>query len=196
MNRCLQTKYFHYLRSIMKKTVRILFLAALIFTVAGSFAVSCQKGGGEEDIDGASSGNRPHIEPEITAYRNTYTIRTDGTTISSKSSGYSFDVRAGAISFRSFTCYLVNKEEFHFYNDCNLTLHGGSTFTLLNGSYFGGHHVTLSGNGSITFKQRFINETNYNNLFSAAEGYSLTMSEKKEEENGLQSCTWTVKKTQ
>ena len=181
----------------MKKTFRFLFLVAMLFTVAGAFVVSCQKVGGEEEenIDGASSGNKPHIEPEITPSRNTYTIRTDGTTISSKSSGYSFYVKAGAISFRSFTCYLVNKEQFHFYNDCNLTLHGDSTFTLNTGSHFGGHHVTLSGNGSITFKQGFINETNYNNLFSAAEGYTLTSSDKKDEGNGYQSCTWTVKKS-
>ena len=57
-----------------------------------------------------------------------------------------------------------------------------------------GSHITLSGSGSIKFIGGFINETDYNNLFSAAEGYTLTSSGKKEEENGQQSITLTIKK--
>ena len=180
----------------MKKTVRYLFLVALLFTVAGAFVVSCQKGGEEEEnIDGASSGSTPRIEPKAQLRANTYLIMTDGTILSSRSSGYAYDVRAEAITFRRFTCLLNRNETFSFSKDCNLTLTGGSTFTLINGGHLSGCHVTLSGNGSITFKQGFINETNYNNLFSAAEGYTLTSSGKKDEGNGLQSCTWTVKKS-
>ena len=180
----------------MKKTLRSLFLVALLFTVAGAFAVSCQKGGEEEEnIDGASSGIMPNMQPKAQLRGNTYVIKTDGTIISAKSSRYSYDVMAEAITFRSFTCLLNRNETFSFSKDCNLTLTGGSTFTLINGGHFSGSHVTLSGNGSITFKQGFINETDYNNLFSAAEGYTLTSSGKKDEGNGLQSCTWTVKKS-
>ena len=180
----------------MKKIVGFLFLVALLFTVAGAFAVSCQKGGEEEEnIDGASSGSIPRIEPKAQLRGNTYVIKTDGTIISAKSSRYSYDVMAEAITFRSFTCLLASKEKFTFINDCNLTLIGASLIRLSNGGIFGGSHVTLSGNGSITFKQGFINEKDYNNLFSAAEGYTLTSSGKKDEGNGLQSCTWTVNKS-
>lgn len=180
----------------MKKTVRFLFLVAMLFTVAGAFIMSCQKGGGEEEgIDGASSGHMPNMQPPARLSSKTYVIETDGTIISAKSSGYSYDVRTGAITLKSFTCFLDQGESFSFFNDCNLTLRGGSTFTLLNSAHFGDNHVTLSGSGSITFIQRYINKTDYNNLFSAAEGYTLTSSDKKEEENGRQSCTWTIKKS-
>ena len=54
-----------------------------------------------------------------------------------------------------------------------------------------GRYITLSGSGSIKFIGGFINETDYNDLFSAAEGYTLTSSGKKEEENGCKvfQCT-------
>ena len=181
----------------MKKTVRYLFLVALLFTVAGAFAVSCQKGGEEEEsIDGASSGIMPNMQPKAQLRGNMYLIMTDGTIISSKSSGYAYDVRAEAITFRSFTCVLNRNESFSFSKDCNLTLTGGSTFTLINGGHLSGRHVTLSGRGSITFLQGDINEIHYNNQFSAAEGYTLTVSDVKDEGNGLESYTLTIKKIQ
>ena len=48
-------------RSNMKKTARFLFLVATLFTVAGAFAVSCQKEGEgeEEEIPGASGQATP-----------------------------------------------------------------------------------------------------------------------------------------
>lgn len=67
---------------------------------------------------------------------------------------------------------------------------------MLNGGAFGGSHITLSGNGRIKFIERYFNETHYNNLFSAAEGYTITSSGKKEEEKGLQSIEWKVSSIQ
>ncbi len=179
----------------MKKTVRSLFLIAMLFAVAGAFVVSCQKGGEEEENnDGASSGSTPRIEPKAQLRANTYLIMTDGTIISSKSSGYAYDVRVEAITFRRFTCFLNRNETFSFSKDCNLTLTGGSTFTLINGGHFSGCHVTLSGNGSITFKQINLNVTSFDERFSAAEGYTLTVSDVKDEGNSLESYTLTIKK--
>lgn len=179
----------------MKKTIRFLF--ALLLTVAGVFIVSCQKDGGEEEgINGGSVVSAPHIVPHLSASGDKYTITVDGTTISSKSVGYSFEVRARAITLKGFTCTLYDRQSFVFANECNLTLRGGSTFTLYRGGSFAGGHITLSGDGSITFKQRNLNETNYDNKFSAAEGYTLTCSGKKDEGNGMQSCTWTIKNNQ
>lgn len=180
----------------MKKTLRSLFLVALLFTVAGAFAVSCQKGGEEEEnIDGASSGSTPRIEPKAQLSGKTYVIKTDGTIISMSSSGYSFFVQAGAITFRSFTCVLNRNETFSFSKDCNLTLIGASLIRLFNGGKFGGSHVTLSGNGSITIKKINLNVTFFDDMFSAAEGYTLTSSGKVDEGNNLYSCTWTVDKS-
>ena len=180
----------------MKKTVRYLFLFALLFTVAGAFAVSCQKGGEEEEsIDGASSGIMPNMQPKAQLRGNTYVIKTDGTIISAKSSGYSYDVRAEAITFRSFACLLNRNETFSFSKDCNLTLIGASLIILSNGGLFRGSHVTLSGNGSITIKKINLNVTFFDDMFSAAEGYTLTSSGKVDEGNNLYSCTWTVDKS-
>ena len=95
---------------------------------------------------------------------------------------------------QEFKCFLNRNEIFIFYNECNLTLSGDSIVSLSNGGFFGGRHITLSGSGSIKFIGGFINETDYNDLFSAAEGYTLTSSVKKEEENGQQSITLTIKK--
>lgn len=179
----------------MKKIVGFLFLVAMLFTVAGAFVVSCQKGGEEENIDGASSGIMPNMQPKAQLRGNTYVIKTDGTIISAKSSRYSYDVMAEAITFRSFTCVLASKEKFTFINDCNLTLIGASIIRLSNGGRFEGSHVTLSGNGSITIKMINLNVTSFDNMFSAAEGYTLTSSGKVDEGNNLYSCTWTVKKS-
>ena len=180
----------------MKKTLRFLLLVALLFTVAGAFAVSCQKGGEEEEnIDGASSGSTPRIEPKAQLSGKTYVIKTDGTIISMSSSGYSFSVQAGAITFESFTCVLASKEKFTFINDCNLTLNGASIIILSNRGLFVGRHVTLSGNGSITIKKINLNVTYFDDMFSAAEGYTLTSSGNVDEGNNLYSCTWTVKKS-
>ena len=180
----------------MKKIIRFLFMAALLFAVAETVIVSCQKGGGEEDIDGATSSRMPRISPGIEPSRDTYTIRTDGTTLSRTSSGYSFDVMAGAITFNSFTCYLIQREYFILHNECDLTLKGSSVFKLFDLAKFGGSHITLSGSGSIKFIAGFINEMSYNDKFSAAEGYTLTCSGKETGEDGMQSCTWTIKKSQ
>ena len=180
----------------MKKTIRFLF--ALLLTLAGVFIVSCQKDGGEDEgINGGSDVSAPHIVPHLSAKGDKYTITVDGTTISSKSVGYSFEVRARAITLNDFTCNLLrDNDEFRFMNECNLTLRGGSTFTLYHGGSFAGGHITLSGDGSITFIRDYINESDYNKTFSAAEGYTLTYSGKKDAGNGMQSCTWTIKKNQ
>ena len=180
----------------MKMIVRFLLPAALLFAVAGPIAVSCRKGDGEEDIEVASSARLPRIVPNVSpSYNNDITIQTDGTTISLTSSGYSFFVVAGAITFQRFTCYLSLDEAFAFTNECNLKLDGSSTFTLINGGVFSGRHITLSGSGSIKFIERTVSETHYNKLFSAAEGYTLTSSGKQEEANGRQSITFKVRKT-
>ena len=113
----------------MKKTVRSLFLIAMLFTVAGVVGVSCQKGS-EEEVPAVGAGNQPQIQPSVNPENNTYIIEADGTTISATSGGYSFSVRARELTFIGFTCYLINKEKFYFYNDCNLTLHGDNKFTL------------------------------------------------------------------
>ena len=179
----------------MKKTLRFLSLVALLFTVAGAFAVSCQKGS-EEDVPEVGSGSRPLIEPAPNWSGTKCIIMTDGTILSRSSSGYSFQVQAGAITFNSFTCALKDKEKFFFSNDCNLTLNGNSKFTLAKGGVFGGSHITFSGEGSITIKKPNLNVTTYNSLFSAAEGYTLTSSGAVDEGNNWYSCTWTVSKSQ
>ena len=149
----------------MKKIVRSLFPVALLFAVAGPAVVSCQK---EEDISVASSTAMPRIIPDVVPKRNTFFIVTDGTTISTSSSGYSFVVSAGAITFDGFRCFLSRGESFGFMHECNLELKGNSVFYLSSvGGVFGGAHVTLSGIGSIKIMGRDINETRYNNLFSA-----------------------------
>lgn len=177
----------------MKKTIRFLF--ALLLTVAGVFIVSCQKDGGEEEgINGGSDVSAPHIVPHLSARGDKYTITVDGTTISLKSVGYSFEVRTRAIILKGFTCNLLRDNEFRFMNDCNLTLNDDSTFAIYNGGKFVGKHVTLSGNGRITIKESSYYAVDYNSMFSAAEGYTLTSSGKKDEGNGMQSCTWTIKK--
>ncbi|MBQ9548901.1 MAG: hypothetical protein IJV01_07090 [Bacteroidales bacterium] len=178
----------------MKKTVLFLFLIALFFVVAGAAAVSCQKGEEEEDVPKVGAGSRPKIDPTPIQSGSTYTIEVDGTIISRSSSGYSFFVQAGAITFKSFTCVLASKERFTFLSDCNLTLNGASIIRLSNGGLFGGSHVTLSGNGSITIKKINLNVTYFDKLFSAAEGYTLTSSGKVDEGNNWYSCTWMVEK--
>ena len=177
----------------MKKSVKSLFLFALLFAVAGAFAVSCEKGG-EDDLPGRHEGVAPDISPFLNPKGDTYFIETDGTTISRESRYYSFEIKAKAITFNSFSCTLVDDKFFVFSEECNLTLSGSSTFTIDKYGLFGGKHLTLSGNGSLTIKAGSINEADYNRKFSAAEGYTLTSSGKKDDRNGArQSCTWTVK---
>lgn len=149
----------------MKKTVRFLFLFALSFAMAGTVIVSCQKGGSEEEVEGIAGDSariQPRIQPSVTPDGGHYFIVADETTFTSRSSGFSFDVMAASITFSYFTCCLNHNERFAFGHECNLTLKGSSTFTLLNGAVFGGRHVTLSGSGSIKFRSLVINETNYN----------------------------------
>lgn len=177
----------------MKKSVKSLFLFALLFAVAGAFVVSCEKGG-EDDLPGRHDGVEPDISPFLDPKGDTYYIETNGTTISRESRNYSFQIKAKAITFKSFSCTLVDDEFFVFSEDCNLTLSGSSTFTIDKDGRFGGKHLTLSGNGSLTIKADYINEADYNRKFSAAEGYTLTSSGKKDDRNGSrQSCTWTIK---
>ena len=64
-----------------------------------------------------------------------------------------------------------------------------------NGGLFGGSHVTLSGDGSITIKKINLNVTSFDDKFSAAEGYTLTSSGIVDEGNNWYSCTWTVDKS-
>lgn len=178
----------------MKKSVKSLFLFALLFAVAGAFVVSCEKGGGEDDPTGRFEGVAPNISPFLNPKGDTYYIETDGTTISRESRNYSFEIKAKAITFNSFSCTLIDDNCFVFSEECNLTLSGNSTFTIEIDGIFSAKHLTLSGNGSITFKAGSINEADYNRKFSAAEGYTLTSSGKKDERNGArQSCTWTIK---
>lgn len=180
----------------MKMTARFLFLAATLFTVAGAFAVSCGKEAEEEeDIPGAGSKVAPWIEPPgIDTYDSIY-ITTDGTTLSNYSGGYSIFVTARELTFNSFTCLLDRGEKFGINNECNVTLKGGSAIHMFNGGFFGGRHVTLSGSGSITLKALNLNFTDYNNMFSAAEGYTLTTSGLVDEGNKRYSCKWSVRES-
>ena len=176
----------------MKKSVKILFLFALLLSVAGAFFVSCQK----DDPAGRREGSMPEIIPSADPMGDRYVIKTDGTRISYESSGYSFEVRASAVTFFYFTCTLSGHMYFTFTNECNLTLNGDSTFVLELGGRFGGQHLTLSGDGSITIMRSYINEFDYNDKFSAAEGYTLTYSGKKDAGNGMESCTWRIAKSE
>lgn len=179
----------------MKKSVKSLFLFALLLSMAGALVVSCEKGG-EDDPTGRYGGTEPDIRPFLDPKKDTYYIESDGTTISRESRGYSFEVKAKAITFNSFSCTLTDRKYFVFSEDCNLTLSGGSTFTIDDEGKLNAKHLTLSGNGSITLKAANINEVNYNRKFSAAEGYTLTSSGNKDERNGTrQSCTWTIQKS-
>ena len=179
----------------MKKTVRILFLFALFFTVAGAVAVSCQKGGEEDVPEVGGRINKLVIQPMASLSAGEYIIEVDGTTISGKSIGYSFDVLAKAVTFDNFICILDNDRKFLIVNDCDLTLKGNSVFSINYLGTFWCRSIKLSGNGSFKLEGTDLNVFDYENTFSAAEGYTLTSTGKVDEGNGLVSCTWTVKKS-
>ena len=179
----------------MKKTLRFLFLFALLLTVAGTFAVSCQKGGEEDVPEVGAEKKMPEIQPMVYPVSERFTIQADGTIISYKSIGYSFDVLAKAVTFKDFTCYLDRNESFRIVNVCDLTLDRKSVFTMHNGGGFGCRPIKISGNGSIKLEGTGLNVSTYEELFSAAEGYTLTSSGKVDEGNNKYSCTWTVKKS-
>ena len=187
--------FFHYLRSIMKKTVRYLFLVALLFTVAGAFAVSCQKGGEEDVPEVGSDSQKPYLQPTVVPFGSEYTIQVEGTKFSLVSSGYSYKVYAESITFEFFTCYLTRGKKFELGEVCNLTLIGDSQVIMSNEGIMFGGSVRLSGTGRITMEAMELNTTFYNDMFSAAEGYTVTMGEKKKVGNNLYSCTWTVDKS-
>lgn len=188
--------YFHYLRSIMKKIVRYLFLFALAFTLAGVVGVSCQKGGEEEDVpEVGSDSQKPYLQPVVIPFGSEYTIQVEGTKFSLVSSGYSYKVYAESITFEFFTCYLTRGKKFELGEVCNLTLIGDSQVIMSNEGIMFGGSVRLSGTGRITMEAMELNTTFYNDMFSAAEGYTVTMGEKKKVGNNLYSCTWTVDKS-
>ena len=179
----------------MKKTVRFLFLFALLFTVAGAFAVSCQKGSEEDVPEVGAEKKMPDIQPRAYPVSERFTIQADGTTISGTSFGYSFYVLAKAVTFKDFTCYLDRNESFRIVNYCDLTLNRKSVFTMRNGGGFGCRPIKISGNGSIKLKGTDLNVSIYEELFSAAEGYTLTSSGEVDEGYNTYSCTWTVEKS-
>ena len=180
----------------MKKTLRYLFLVALLFTVAGAFAVSCQKGG-EEDVPQVGSQRKPTINPKINPDRDVYYINTDGTTLSGSSTGYNFEVRAKAITFNDFKCYLDDSQEFLLFNECNLTLIKNSVISMSSTSVFllTGGPLRLSGNGSLTLKQvGKLNETGFKEIY-AADGFTMTYSGAVDKGDNIFTYTWTVKKS-
>ena len=187
--------YFHYLRSVMKKTVRFLFLVALLFTVAGVVGVSCQKGSEEDVPEVGSDSQKPYLQPMVIPFGSEYTIKVEGTKFSLVSSGYSYKVYAESITFEFFTCYLTRGKKFELGEVCNLTLIGDSQVIMSNEGIMFGGSVRLSGTGSITMEAMELNTTFYNDMFSAAEGYMVTMGEKKKVGDNWSSCTWTVDKS-
>ena len=188
--------HFHYIRGIMKKIVRFLFLIALAFTVAGTVIVSCQKGDGEEDVPEVGEGGTwPIIRPRVFPSGDCFRIEADGTSFMDTSKGYSYKVMAKAITFCFFTCYLSDGQEFELFHECDLTLMGKSFIQMSSGK-FTSDPVKFSGNGSLTFKKLGkLNLYYYKPLFVAAEGYTLTFSGEVDEGDNWYSYTWTVKKT-
>lgn len=180
----------------MNKTVRFLFLSALLFTVAGTVIVSCQKGDGEEDVPEVGEGGTwPIIRPQVFPSGDCFRIEADGTSFMDTSQGYSYKVIAKAITFFNFTCYLSNDQKFELFHECDLTLIGKSFIQMRSGK-FTSDPVKFSGNGSLTFKNLGkLNLYHYNPLFVAAEGHTLTFSGEVDEGGNWYSYTWTVKKS-
>ena len=178
---------------MFKVKVRFLFTVALLLAVAGVAAVSCQKKSGEDTPEvGGKSG--PVIKPYVMPVGDLFRIATDGTSILGTSRGYSYQVTAKSITLQTFNCDLTPNLEFELINECSLTLVGDSVIQMVSG-HFATNPITLSGNGSLTFRKLGrLNMYEYKQLITVAEGYNMTYSGEVDEGNNTYSYTWKVKK--
>lgn len=177
----------------MKTKVSLLTLAFSLCLVATvGISVSCEKSG-LEDEPMVGGEVKPTIIPTPTLYGNEFNIKSDGTTISGDSSGYSFRIVAGELTLSNFKCYLSGtNQHFDIPSSCNLTLVGGSSITAYNGASIRISDVKLSGRGTITIIRNNKDFSILKSHISAAEGYTVKVSDVKDEGGGYYSCKWTV----
>lgn len=181
----------------MKTKVSLLTLAFSLCLVATvGITVSCEKSGPEDEpmVGEEVEEVEPRIIPSPGLSDNEYEITSDGTTISEKSVGFSFYIYAGALSLYHFNCILDGREQ-HFIirSSCNLTLKGNSFITTFNNAIIYIEEVKLSGfGGSLTISMANSDFTNLKSNISAAEGYTMTVSDVSYDGKGFYSCTWKV----
>ena len=178
----------------MKTRTILLSLALSLCLVATvGITVSCEKSGPEDEpMVGEEVEQRIIPDPGLSA--NEYEITSDGTTISEKSVGFSFYIYAGALTLHHFNCILDGREQ-HFIirSSCNLTLKGNSFITTFNNAIIYIEEVKLSGfGGSLTISMANSDFTNLKSNISAAEGYTMTVSDVSYDGKGFYSCTWKV----
>ena len=176
----------------MKTKVSLLTLAfSLCLASTIAITVSCEKSGPEDEpmVGGEVA---PTIIPKPTLYGNEFNIKSDGTTISGTSSGYSFRIAAGELTLSNFKCYLSGGKQHFDIISCNLTLVGGSSITAYNGASIRISDVKLSGRGTITIIRNNKDFSILKSHISAAEGYTVKVSDVKDEGGGYYSCKWTV----
>jgi uncharacterized protein YodC (DUF2158 family) len=181
----------------MKTQVSLLspaFSLCLVATVG--ISVSCEKSGPEDEpmVGEEVEEVEPRIIPSPGLSDNEYEITSDGTTISEKSVGFSFYIYAGALTLHHFNCILDGREQhFEFKSSCNLTLKGNSFITTFNNAIINLEDVKLSGfGGSLTISMANSDFTNLKSNISAAEGYTMTVSDVSYDGKGFYSCTWKV----
>lgn len=181
----------------MKTKVSLLTLAFSLCLVATvGITVSCEKSGLEDEpmVGEEVEEVEPRIIPDPGLSANEYEITSDGTTISEKSVGFSFYIYAGALTLHHFNCILDGREQ-HFIirSSCNLTLKGNSFITTFNNAIIYIEEVKLSGfGGSLTISMANSDFTNLKSNISAAEGYTMTVSDVSYDGKGFYSCTWKV----
>ena len=179
------------------KTKTILLSLALSVCLVSTIAitVSCEKSG-LEDEPMVGEWFVPDIIPSVAPYNGLYTITYDGTTISGDSSGYSFRIMARDLTLDGFHCTLYgSKQSFDIHYSCNLTLDGLSSIRANDQAQIHISDIKLSGDGGcITI---IINKDNFTTIkghISAAEGYTVTVSDVTDEGKGYYSCMWKVDK--
>ena len=181
----------------MKTKVSLLTLAFSLCLVATvGITVSCEKSGPEDEpmVGEEVEEVEPRIIPDPGLSDNEYEITSDGTTISEKSVGFSFYIYAGALTLHHFNCILDGREQ-HFIirSSCNLTLKGNSFITTFNNAIIYIEEVKLSGfGGSLTISMANSDFTNLKSNISAAEGYTMTVSDVSYDGKGFYSYTWKV----
>ena len=182
----------------MKTRTILLSLALSLCLVATvGITVSCEKSGPEDEPmvgEEVEEEVEPRIIPDPGLSANEYEITSDGTTVSEKSVGFSFYIYAGALTLYHFNCILDGREQ-HFIirSSCNLTLKGNSFITTFNNAIIYIEEVKLSGfGGSLTISMANSDFTNLKSNISAAEGYTMTVSDVSYDGKGFYSCTWKV----
>ena len=182
----------------MKTRTILLSLALSLCLVATvGITVSCEKSGPEDEPmvgEEVEEEVEPRIIPDPGLSANEYEITSDGTTISEKSVGFSFYIYAGALTLYHFNCILDGREQhFEIKSSCNLTLKGNSFITTFNNAIIYIEEVKLSGfGGSLTISMANSDFTNLKSNISAAEGYTMTVSDVSYDGKGFYSCTWKV----